>query len=71
MIFNVGYLILVTALLLSAFGIGVGLWAMRRTTSTSDFFMAGRNLGIGTSSAPKIRDGLLGSAAPLGPVFIL
>ena len=24
----------------------VGLWAMRRTKSTSDFFMAGRNLGV-------------------------
>jgi SSS family transporter len=26
--------------------IGVGLWAMRRTRSTKDFFMAGRNLGL-------------------------
>lgn len=26
--------------------IGVGLWAMRRTRSTRDFFMAGRHLGI-------------------------
>ena len=26
--------------------IGVGLWAMRRTKSPKDFFMAGRNLGI-------------------------
>ena len=26
--------------------IGVGLWAMRRTKSTHDFFMAGRHLGI-------------------------
>ena len=26
--------------------IGVGLWALRRTTSTRDFFMAGRDLGI-------------------------
>lgn len=25
---------------------GVGLWAMRRTKSTKDFFMAGRNLGV-------------------------
>jgi SSS family transporter len=25
--------------------VGVGLWAMRRTRSTTDFFMAGRNLG--------------------------
>ena len=26
--------------------IGVGLWAMRRTRSTRDFFMAGRDLGF-------------------------
>jgi Na+/proline symporter len=26
--------------------IGVGIWAMRRTKSTKDFFMAGRDLGI-------------------------
>ena len=26
--------------------IGVGLWAMRRTKSSQDFFMAGRELGI-------------------------
>ena len=26
--------------------IGVGVWALRRTTSTRDFFMAGRDLGI-------------------------
>jgi len=26
--------------------VGVGIWAMRRTKSTKDFFMAGRNLGF-------------------------
>jgi len=26
--------------------IGIGLWAMRRTSSTTDFFMAGRDLGF-------------------------
>ena len=26
--------------------IGVGIWALRRTKSTHDFFMAGRDLGI-------------------------
>ena len=26
--------------------IGVGLWALKRTTSTQDFFMAGRSLGV-------------------------
>ena len=26
--------------------VGVGLWALRRTRTTRDFFMAGRDLGI-------------------------
>ena len=26
--------------------IAIGIWAMRRTTTTRDFFMAGRHLGI-------------------------
>ena len=26
--------------------IGVGLWALRRTHTTQDFFMAGRHLGV-------------------------
>jgi len=26
--------------------LGVGLWALRRTQSTRDFFMAGRQLGV-------------------------
>ena len=29
----------------------VGLWAMRRTKNTSDFFMAGRHLGVFVTSA--------------------
>lgn len=29
-----------------AFCVAIGLWAMRRTKSTHDFFMAGRNLGV-------------------------
>ena len=26
--------------------VGVGIWALKRTKSTRDFFMAGRNLGF-------------------------
>ena len=40
---------LVTFLCIAAYFavcIGVGIWALRRTTSTRDFFMAGRDLGI-------------------------
>jgi Na+/proline symporter len=39
-------IILSSIALYMALCIAVGIWAMRRTTSTRDFFMAGRNLGI-------------------------
>ena len=38
--------ILACVALYLAMCVGVGLWAMRRTKTTRDFFMAGRNLGI-------------------------
>ena len=40
--------------------VGVGLWAMRRTRSTRDFFMAGRNLGFlvaGVASFASVMSG--------------
>ena len=39
-------IILASVVLYMATCIGVGLWALRRTHSTRDFFMAGRNLGV-------------------------
>ncbi len=39
-------IILSCVALYMAICIGIGIWAMRRTKSTRDFFMAGRNLGI-------------------------
>lgn len=39
-------IVLICILIYLAACIGVGLWAMRRTKSTKDFFMAGRNLGV-------------------------
>ena len=41
-----GLIVLVCVVGYLAVCIGVGLWALRRTTSTRDFFMAGRDLGI-------------------------
>ena len=38
--------ILVFVVAYLAMCVGVGVWALRRTTSTRDFFMAGRDLGI-------------------------
>ena len=39
-------IVFVSVMAYMAMCIGVGLWAMRRTKSTQDFFMAGRHLGI-------------------------
>ena len=39
-------IILTCVVLYMVFCVIIGLWAMRRTKSTHDFFMAGRNLGV-------------------------
>ena len=39
-------IILTCIALYMAICIAIGLWAMRRTRSVRDFFMAGRNLGV-------------------------
>ncbi|MDA1052106.1 MAG: hypothetical protein O3C40_16725 [Planctomycetota bacterium] len=39
-------IVLVSVAAYMAMCIGVGIWAMRRTKSTQDFFMAGRHLGV-------------------------
>ena len=36
--------------------IGVGIWAMRRTTTTRDFFMAGRQSGSGIAVRTSVTD---------------
>ena len=41
-----GIIVLVSTGLYMAMCVGVGIWALRRTKSTKDFFMAGRNLGV-------------------------
>ena len=42
---NRGAVILIAVALYLALCIGIGLWALKRTKSTDDFFMGGRNLG--------------------------
>ena len=39
-------IILGSVVLYMAMCVGMGIWALKRTKSTRDFFMAGRNLGF-------------------------
>ncbi|MAP73583.1 MAG: hypothetical protein CMJ55_04905 [Planctomycetaceae bacterium] len=45
----------------------VGLWAMRRTKNTSDFFMAGRHLGVFVTSAAVFASTMSGFGFVGGP----
>ncbi|MCH2173879.1 hypothetical protein MK489_24125 [Myxococcota bacterium] len=47
--------------------IGVGLWAMRRTQSSRDFFVAGRSLGVWVTSIAIFSSTLSGFAFVGGP----
>ncbi len=50
--------------------IGVGLWAMRRTKSTEDFFMAGRSLGILVTSVAVFSSTMSGFGFVGGPGLV-
>ncbi len=50
--------------------IGVGLWAMRRTKSTQDFFMAGRHLGIIVASVAVFSSTMSGWGFVGGPGLV-
>lgn len=50
--------------------IGIGIWALRRTKSTSDFFMAGRDLGIMVTSLAVFSSTLSGFGFVGGPGLI-
>ncbi|MGE0377968.1 MAG: hypothetical protein AB7I48_15260 [Planctomycetaceae bacterium] len=50
--------------------IGVGLWAMRRTKSTADFFMAGRSLGIFVTSIAVFSSTMSGFGFVGGPGLV-
>ena len=47
--------------------VGVGIWALRRTKSASDFFMAGRRLGILVTSIAIFSSLISGFAFVGGP----
>ena len=48
-------IVLFCLLVYFAMCIGVGIWALRRTKSSQDFFMAGRELGIVVTSCRRPR----------------
>ncbi len=50
--------------------IGVGLWALRRTKSTQDFFMAGRHLGIIVASVAVFSSTMSGFGFVGGPGLV-
>lgn len=50
--------------------IAVGLWAMSRTKSTSDFFMAGRNLGVMVTSVAVFSSVMSGFGFVGGPGLV-
>ena len=41
-----GFTVLISVVVYMGICIFVGLWALRKTKSSTDFFMAGRNLGV-------------------------
>jgi len=50
--------------------IGVGLWAMRRTSNTHDFFMAGRHLGVLVASIAVFSSTMSGFGFVGGPGLV-
>lgn len=50
--------------------IAIGLWAMRRTKSTHDFFMAGRNLGVVITGVAMFSSIMSGFGFVGGPGFV-
>ena len=50
--------------------IAVGLWAMRRTRSTKDFFMAGRHLGMIVTSVAVFSSTMSGFGFVGGPGLV-
>ena len=65
---NVVILVCVGAYMLLC--IAIGLWAMRRTKSTQDFFMAGRNLGIVVTGVAMFSSTMSGFGFVGGPGLI-
>ena len=63
-------IVLISVVAYMAMCIGVGLWAMRRTKSTQDFFMAGRHLGIIVASVAVFSSTMSGWGFVGGPGLV-
>lgn len=63
-------IVLVCVLLYMFLCIGVGIWALRRTHSTRDFFMAGRELGIFVTALAVFSSTLSGFGFVGGPGLV-
>ena len=63
-------IILVFVALYMLLCIGVGIWALRRTKSTHDFFMAGRDLGIMVTAFAVFSSTLSGFGFVGGPGLV-
>jgi len=63
-------IVLISVAIYMAMCIGVGLWAMKRTKSTKDFFMAGRNLGIFVTGLAVFASTLSGFGFVGGPGLV-
>ena len=50
--------------------IGIGVWALKRTKSTKDFFVAGRNLGVFVTSIAIFASLISGFAFVGGPGLV-
>ena len=64
------WIVFITVALYMAMCIGVGLWAMQRTQSTKDFFMAGRHLGIIVASVAVFSSTMSGWGFVGGPGLV-
>ena len=63
-------IILICVALYMGMCIGVGLWALRRTRSTRDFFVAGRRLGIAVTGLAIFSSTLSGFGFVGGPGLV-
>ena len=63
-------IVLISVFSYMAMCIGVGLWAMRRTKSTQDFFMAGRHLGFIVASVAVFSSTMSGWGFVGGPGLV-
>lgn len=63
-------IILTCVVIYMGFCIAVGIWAMRRTKSTRDFFMAGRRLGIWVTALAVFSSTLSGFGFVGGPGLV-